>query len=43
MKSKLIIFNLILNNEYDNFEDLNSDNILNVQDVVQLINLILNL
>ena len=42
MKSKLIIFNLILNNEYDNFEDLNSDNILNVQDVVQLINLILN-
>ena len=36
------IIQLILDEEYDYYADLNSDGLTNVVDVVQLVNLILN-
>ena len=38
----ILVVNLILVNEYDQNADINSDNILNVIDAIQIINIILN-
>ena len=38
----ILIVNLVLSMEYDNYADLNSDGIINILDIIQLVNIILN-